>query len=138
MSIGKWLEQRRKWADDLLTKVLGFPKVQDDIEDLKKDDEWNKEFGWTQYNFEREAIEHFFEGDVEETLNVAEIWKAVKTAIEGKIEDITFDAKTLVHEGYGVKIETIIDDKLSEIQEDLEDALDRKHKKGKYAKPTST
>jgi len=123
----KLRDERHKLYDALLTKILGFPKVQEYIEELKKDEEWNREHKWGEYEFEQNAVENFFEFGDEEILRVEEIWSKVKEAIRSKAEeDITSDPKELVQHGY-IRVDSIVNDVLEEISEELTEALKRKH-----------
>lgn len=125
--------ERHKFYDGLLAKILGFPKVQEIIAEARTDKEWNREHKWSEYEFENHAVENFFEFDDEEILRVEEIWNKVKEAVRSKAEDITSDPKELVQYG-NLRIDSIVNDTLEEIQEGLQDALKRKH--GKEKKPT--
>lgn len=125
--------ERHKFYDTLLVKILGFPDVQETIRESMRDTEWNKEHGWTDYNFETNAIENFMEGDDQEIFRVEEIWNKVKEAVRGKVEDITHDPKELTQHGY-LRIDSIVNDTLEEIAEELQNALDRKWQRGRYAK----
>jgi hypothetical protein len=98
---------------------------------MRADAEWNKEHGWTEYNFEQQAIENFFEeNDTEEILRVEEIWQAVKEYIKDQVDSILYSPKDLDEQGYR-KIYDFLNDKLEEIQEELQDAVNRKYGKSK-------
>lgn len=129
--VAKLRAERHKFYDALLQKILDSPKVRENIEENKEDTEWNKEHGWTDYNFEQNAIENFFEGDEEAIFRVEEIWNEVKEAVKGKVEDALFSPKDLIARIIHRKIDDIVNDTLDEIAEELRDALERKWKKAK-------
>jgi len=131
--MAKMKAERQKFYDTLLQKILALPLVQEYISDMKKetDSKTGKPFyeGYTEYDYEQSAIEGFFEGDAKDMLAVEEIWNMVKEEIREQAEWITSDAKTFLHDYDDLKAEDIMNDKLAEIQSELEDALKRRHGK---------
>jgi len=127
--IGKMKAERERFYDTLLLKILCLPQIQDDIVELKKDIEWNLEHGWGEFEFEENALENFFEGDLEAILNVKEIWEAVREAVRDEAEWRTSDPKTFIQDLGKIDAEKIMLSKLEDIDKELYHALKRRHKK---------
>jgi len=126
---GKMKAEREKFYDALLVKILALPEIQDLVVELKKDVEWNLEHGWGEYEFEGQALDDFFEGDIKDILAVEEIWKAVQEAVRDDADWKTSDPKTFVEDGIYFKAEDIMNEKLGEISDELDKALKRRHGK---------
>lgn len=123
-------QERQQFYDELLIKILALPNVQDEIEELRKDDEWNKQYGWGEFQFAENALENFvIQGKDEDVLAVSEIWNMVREEIRGAVIWVTFDAKTFINEQSSLDAEDICYKKLEEINEELYNALRRKHGK---------
>lgn len=120
--------ERQKW-DELLKKILSLPKVQEDLEELRKDEEWNKEHEWSKFEIAENALENFMKGDDKDILAVPEIWQAVQEEIRKTADWITYTAKTFIAEMSSLNAEDIYHKKLEEIHDALYDALKRKHGK---------
>jgi len=120
--------ERQKLYNELLEKILALPKVQEYISELRKDEECEKD-GWGDFEYEENALENFFEGDLEDILNVKEIWEAVKEAVRNEAEWRTSDPKTFTQDLGKINAEMIMLDELEEIDRELYQALKRRHGK---------
>jgi len=124
MSVAAKLKaERQKFYDALLEKILSLPKVQEDLVQLRKDEEQD----WGEFEFEDQALENFFEGELEHILGVNEIWEAVKEAVRDEAEWRTSDPKTFIQDLGKINAEEIMLRKLEEISNELDKALKRKH-----------
>jgi len=127
MSIsGKLKDEREKFYDQLLPKILALPSVQECIKDLETG-ETEISGVETQYDYEASALEDFYTGDPKDVLAVEEIWKMVQEAIRDEVDWKTCDAKTFVEEGINFNAEDTMNEKLEEISDELDEALKRKH-----------
>jgi len=117
-----------KLYNELLEKILALPKVQACISELRKDEECKID-GWGEFEFQENALENFFEGDLQEVLNVKEIWEVVKEAVRVEAEWRTSDPKTFIKDLGKINAEGIMLSKLEEISDELDKALKRRHGK---------
>ena len=122
--------EKQKFYDDLLAKILALPKLQEDIAEMRKDTEWNKQWRKTEYDFEEEVLDNFM-GTNEDALTVPEIWDMVKEEIREEADYVTSDSKTFLKEGLDFNAENKMNEKLEEIDRELNETLKRKHGKTK-------
>ena len=127
--IGKMKAEREKFYDALLQKILALPTVQEYIGELRKDEEWNKRYRWGEFEFEENALEDFLESEPKDILQVVEIWNMVQEDIREKAQWITADTETFLRDGLDFNAEDTMTDKLEEINDELDHALKRRHKK---------
>lgn len=118
-----------KFYDALLVKVLGLPKVQQEIAEFRKDEAWNKEYDWGEFNFAEQALENFVQGDDKDILAVPEIWAIVQEAVREEACWITYNAKTFLEEMSSLDGEKIYNKRIEDIHNGLYHALKRKHGK---------
>lgn len=122
--------ERCRFIDELLTKILALPKVQEYMKDLKEGETVISGVE-SEYDFEQSALEDFFESEPDEVLAVLEIWEEVREDLKSEFEDNLSDLKWFLRDGIYFKAETALNSKLNSLQDELEDALKRKHGKTK-------
>lgn len=121
---------RQRFIDELLAKILALPKVQEYIKDLKQGETVISGVE-SAYDFEQSALEDFFESDASEILAVSEIWEEVREHLKEEFESNLSELKWFLRDGISFEAEEEMNNKLKDLQDELEDALERKHGKTK-------
>jgi hypothetical protein len=110
--------------DELLSKVLSHPEVQEEIEDYKETFP-----NISDYKAESEALEDFFMDDYEVIFSIDEIYQLILESVKKKFEEITSSKQTFISL-IDFNWENFIEEKLESIRDELEKALRRKHRIG--------